>query len=277
MVTRKQRLMAALLGGASALLATTSVNAVPELQLDAEGGAYVSVPEETVFVAGDEFVIYALADKSKTDLADSYFLSISVVPQTGPTDIDFGSFDYKTNSTDPTEADTTIAVTADMTYGIPPLEGFIATKDGGDLGGHGIFDTFFLEIEFKFDASRTTTSYNSQDDPGGTAGGLDDSGDDLYYMPFSFDTSLLVDAFGVVDPVDLHFDLYSIKTKNNGDEDILKFAPFSHDAQTGPGPGPGGDTPPGGAPPFGGVPEPVTATLGVMAMGALSTTLRRRR
>ena len=41
----------------------------------------------------------------------------------------------------------------------------------------------------------------------------------------------------------------------------------------GSGPGPG----PGQIPPFGSVPEPVTATMGVMAIAALSTMLRRRR
>ena len=47
----------------------------------------------------------------------------------------------------------------------------------------------------------------------------------MYFAKFSVDKSLLDDAH------ELHFDLYS-ESVRNGDRDISKFAPFSHDAGT---------------------------------------------
>jgi hypothetical protein len=52
------------------------------------------------------------------------------------------------------------ATAANLSYGIPP---------GGDdnLGRHGIYQTYYHEVSFSFDATDTVTSYNVQDNAGG--------------------------------------------------------------------------------------------------------------
>lgn len=53
----------------------------------------------------------------------------------------------------------------------------------------------------------------------------------MHYYDFSFDVTALALA-----GYQLHFDLYKTGTGNGGtsDLDIVDFAPFSHDAQSGP-------------------------------------------
>src|SRR4030065_2113354 len=98
-----------------------------------------------------------------------------------------------------------------MRYGVPPYEAFIE-HDGGDLGRHGIFETYFYEFQFKFDSSKFITSkINVQD--GTTSSGK------LFLRQFLFYIDNLNSEY------QLHFDLYSTKLKY-GDYDINKFAPF---------------------------------------------------
>ncbi len=62
----------------------------------------------------------------------------------------------------------------------------------------------------------------------------------MYYAAFDMDVSGLAEGYG------LHFDLYNEKVKS-GDTDVVKFAPFSHDAAYAPASAP--------------VPEPATVFL----------------
>ncbi len=170
--------------------------AVPVLQLDIGGGYYDSA-SQTVIAADQEFNLYALMKTSnKTSLNDNYFLSISLYPRSieSPPP-NFGSFIFNGLTYSDPQA---------LQYGNPGLP------------DHGVFDTYFLTYEFNFNQLEQVGVYNVQDNPGQF--GNFSSGSGLYYAAFNIDTTNLNHNIA------LHFDLYN-------DE---KFAPFSHDAQSGP-------------------------------------------
>ncbi|MHB1307798.1 MAG: choice-of-anchor N protein [Limisphaerales bacterium] len=200
-------LTAACLG---AMAACQVANALPSLQLGITGGTYVGGTEQSTVANADQFTLNAYLDGAFD--GGTYYLSAALVPrqtQTTPPP-SLGSF---------TINGATILVTGDMTYGVPPLESNVAF-DNGDLGQHGIFETYFFELPFQFTQSQTTSKFNVADPlekPTGT----------MYYVPFQIDVSALPVGYGI------HFDLYDTVAKN-GDIDLLNgkgaFAPFSHDA-----------------------------------------------
>ena len=129
--------------------------AEPTLQLDILDGVY-DTNTETIVATSDQFTLYALLlPDQDTLLGDTFYISAALVPQTS-TSTDLGSFTFN---------GTTIDVTADMVYGVPPLEANLAF-DANDLSKHGIFPTYFAEFEFTFDPNNTATAYNTQDDAG---------------------------------------------------------------------------------------------------------------
>lgn len=212
-------------------------HAVPTLQLDIGGGTY-DWSSETMVANGSPFTLYALlTPDNDSGLGSTYYISAAVVPKFGPSGSNLGSFTFNA---------ATIDVTADMTYGVPPLH----DVDGGivdsqDLSDHGIFDTYFTEFAFQFDSALTTQTYDAQKNSGGLVG----TGTGSYYQAFSIDTS------GIDYPYVIHFDLYQtsatresilecVEWKNGKcktsqvigdmitDWDIIEKAPFSHDAQS---------------------------------------------
>jgi len=205
-----------------ACLHSLSALAVPLLQLDIDSGVYDASPtEESTITTASVFDLYALGKhtSNKFDLSETYHISAALTPKTNFSfpDDDFGSFEVSYTDASGATQNKVIQVTADMTFGIPPLEAnWDAAHDGGDLGSHDIYDTYFYELNFKFDAGSTVNSYNTEDDVAvsGT----------LLRETFSFDLTNLQIGY------DLHFDLYSNKVKGGGDFDIDNFAPFSHDA-----------------------------------------------
>jgi len=60
-----------------------------------------------------------------------------------------------------------------MTFGAAPMEQIETLQgfDSGDLGKHGVFETYFCEFQFQF-GTLVTGAYNSADDPGKTLGSV---------------------------------------------------------------------------------------------------------
>lgn len=191
-----------------------SASAIPTLQLDIEGGTYVGGDEESVMTSDPVFTLYAYgtpgSNVSSTDLlSGEYFLSIAISPKIDAA-MDLGSISVNGVSYD---------ATSDFTYGTPPLD---ATANPY-LGDHGIYDTYFLELSFMFDETMTAAAVNVQDDGGN---GPDTEGTGMFYIPFEIDMTNLAAGYN------LHFDLYNLKVKMDGDVTRDDFAPFSHDAGT---------------------------------------------
>ncbi len=197
--------------------------ACPSLQLDIAGGTY-SKPgdgqtKETIVAPADTFTLYAFLIPNRVNtLDDKYYISAALVPKTGREGQNLRWFSFN---------GTTINVTADMTYGIPPIETAITQlKDPGDLPPHGIYYTYFEEFEFRFNSDQDMTPYNTQD-RAINGGSIQTSGEGMYYVTFQVNVSGLEPGYII------HFDLYNTKiNKCNRDVDVSWFAPFSHDAES---------------------------------------------
>ena len=122
---------------------------------------------------------------------------------------------------------------------------------------HGAFDTYYVEFAFTF-SSLQCASYDAATALGDPS---THPGTGMYYQSFQIDVSSLLSSYSV------HFDLYdeAVKNKNHSS---LAYAPFTHDAQSGPGGDNGNSTP--------GVPDSGTtiALLGFALAGV--DQLRRR-
>jgi hypothetical protein len=205
----------------------SDASAVPMLQLDIAGG-YYDLDTETIIGVSDPFTLYAIltpsahatSDEIAALLADTYYISVALTPKIGPPGESLGSFEFD----GPTVVDGgTVDATADMTYGVPPLEANgTAVFDANDLSQHAIFETYFSQFAFTFDAANTALKYNTQDNPGGPT---PSAGGSAYFAAFDVDSTLLSSGY------DLHFDLYNTEVENGGDIDRDDFAPFSHDAE----------------------------------------------
>jgi len=204
--------------------------AVPTLQLDIVGGVY-DASTETIVSTGPAFTLAAILtpkqNASAADinalLADTYFISAALTPITD-SPANLGSFEFD---------EATINATADMEFGVPPLDDAFLSHDAQDLSKHSIFETAFTAFDFQFDAGDTTSRYNTADTPGGPMEGAG-----AFFATFDVDKSSLAPGYG------LHFDLYNTEIARirgprllSGpflpDIDVGIFAPFSHDAESG--------------------------------------------
>jgi len=197
---------------AALILIGTTARAEPALQLDILGGTY-DTATQTIFATSNSFTLYAYGLEGKINLADNFYLSMALVPQTSVGG-SYGSF--KIDSA-------TINVTGDMVYGTPPIETNLA-HDAGDLGQHSVFSTYFTEKNFSFSSGTYSQRYDTQTNTGAGPSTWT-SGNKMYYASF------VIDASGLAPGAGIHFDLYNEKAKY-GDTDVANFAPFSHDAQT---------------------------------------------
>ena len=255
----------------ASLLLTATAHAVPVLQIDIVGGSYDATAED--IVAPDaEFTLLALGTESgnvkEAELLtpDTYILSVALTPRMDENGVpNYGSFDWCTTSCYDGSGDkilanwSTVNVTADMVYGNPPIETVLTEqdKDAGDLSPHGIFETYFMEIDVAFVDGDRCTTYNSADTDSADCDGNTSGG--TLFDAISFDANNLDEGYG------LHFDLYNTKVgKGNtfpGDLDRDDFAPFSHDGRYG----------------CCGVPVPEPGTIGLLGIGLLGLGFARRR
>jgi hypothetical protein len=238
--------------------------AIPSLQLEIQGGFY-DPTTQTVIATSDSFRLYAyLIPAAGSLLTDTYFISAAIIPQTGPASAALGSFVFN---------GTTVNVTGDMVYGVPPIES-LQSFDAGDLARHGIYETYFSEFAFHFDPGNRANAYNTAELPG--QGPTSSPDGTMYFAAFDVNTAGLANGYAI------HFDLYNelfvtsrvcTGTGQNrtctstltGDIDANTFAPFSHDAQ---------------GPPSRRVPEPpslVLAGLGLVTVGLAMRKPRLRR
>lgn len=184
--------------------------AVPMLQLDIDNGVYVGGSEESTITYSDTFKLQALLTgqnaQHPADLSKNYYISIALTPKTTPPGGSYGTISF---------AGLTLDVTGDMVYGTPPVDSAYP-----DIGGHGIYDTYYYEYAFKFSALNTVPTYNVES-------GLSEPGTS-YIKEFDVDVSGLAAGYNI------HFDLYTYYLDQQGRKIIGKtdFAPFSHDAGT---------------------------------------------
>lgn len=230
--------------------------AIPTLQLDIAGGYYDEV-SETIMAPSNDFTLYALLTIGPDDtpekiaalLGDTYYLSVAVTPQVSAA-TDLGSFTLTSPApitpSIPVDGSDGYAVTDEMVYGYAPIDSDLTTKG---LAGHDIFQTYYLEFSFLFNAANfMTPSYDAQEkylDPNYVA----DSGTTAFLTAFNVNTANLSGDYA------LHFDLYSVDPEGK----IELFAPFSHDAQST------------------SVPEPATMLLLGTGLAGITGMMRRKR
>lgn len=223
----------------AAMLLCAPAHAVPKLQLDILGGTY-DTATQTIMASGNSFSLYAYY-WSTTLPTGNFYISAALMPPTA-TPGNYGSFTI--------DGGAPINVTSDMAYGTPPLELAMQAFDPGDLSKHGIFPGYFYEKSFTFSAANQSGVYNTQDH----AGWGPQSGTGMFYQKFDFNIAGLAPGLG------LHFDFYNESIKN-GDIDVNKFAPFSHDAQG----------------MVASIPEPETYAMLLAGLGLLGFAARRRK
>jgi hypothetical protein len=195
-------------------LTCMTANGAPVLQLGITNGSYDAVAGD-VITASNSFTLNAFGKSTggnAASLLTNYYVSIAVFAAEGLNPANFGSFSF---------GGTTYTL-IDMVFGNPPAE-TSAGHDGGDLGPHDLYDTWFTQHAFQFSDSNRTSAVNVENRPAFDP--LANPGTDFFYQSFNVDTQGLVAGYN------LHFDLFSTKLKR-GDVKIASHAPFSHDAST---------------------------------------------
>jgi len=236
----KNKTFSTIVIGAGLFVISNVASAIPTLQLDILGGTYCDDTcaeplNESVITSDTSFSLFAYANPDGKSTGPNaiteedvmgetnvqFYLSVALTPTTAD-GTGLGSFEINGITYD----------TSSLAYGNPPLDASLA-----DLPNHSIYDTLYAEIMVEFDPANLSCDYNVQDNPGigpqDPSGGCG-SGTTMYFSQFDVDMS------GLAAGIDLHFDLYAVDSLlTNGQQSLVDFAPFSHDAQTNRVPAPG--------------------------------------
>jgi hypothetical protein len=211
----KHMQIAKLLAAFSIVLAGISAEASPILQLGITNGSYDSGSND-VITTDDIFTLNAYGKAksgSAVSLGATYFISIAIMAEEALNPANFGSFMIGANT----------YTLADLVFGNPPFEADLG-KQGGDLGSHDVYDTWFLQYAFQFSGSDLTADVNVENTPAFDP--LANAGTDYYFKSFNVNTQGLFAGYN------LHFDLFDTVVNKKGDVTIGGHAPFSHDAST---------------------------------------------
>ena len=186
---------------------SSQVMAIPSLQLDIDSPTtYYDTADETVMTTNSAFTLQAYLDETNTyDPAGNYRVSVAITPKQDYPQVDVGSF----------EVDGEVFNIGNLFFGTPAVETYAISQG---IAPHGIFETYYAEIDVDFTTATSVAAYNVQDPtslvgPGG------------HTMLLS---TLEIDMSGLLTGLQLHFDLYQVDAAG----EIIDFAPFSHDAGT---------------------------------------------
>lgn len=204
------------------LLITSSGYAIPALQLGPEPGNsdwFYNTINQTWSLTGNSGNVFAYANAidgngsyawgTGTELREAY-LSIAATPKTNVTP----AFEVTVLN----DGGVTLIESG---VGSPPLADADDLKNH-DLSPHGVFDTYYEIYRFVFDG---TVDQIHDTQPGGT--GTGNGYMEMFNITIDF---LAADIEGI------HFDLFTINDPGNDDygdgsgDQVLAFAPFSHDA-----------------------------------------------
>jgi hypothetical protein len=229
----------------------SSADAAPVLQLDILNGRY-NETTRTIVAREGEFTLLALLTPDATMepnintwLNEVFYIAAAVTPRVYEPGQDLGSFTFDgadltgQHPATTTSPGGTVRVTADMVYGVPPVEPNGTSYDPGDLEQNdGIYNTYFTEFQFRFNALNQTSTWDSQlgylDGPQTTI----PTGTGSYYAAFTVNTADLAPTHAI------HFDSYSTRVRNCAplgsctDEDLKLQTDSNHDAQSAPVPEP---------------------------------------
>lgn len=186
----------------------------PELQLGISYGLY-DPSSETVVTSEDEFTVNAFGlaqGEPAVTPEETVYLSVAVTADPGLDLRDFGAFVFNG----------VVYTSSALVFGVPPEETNMGPDDN-DLSTHGHYPAMFLQHAFKFSAANLTADINTRTNPG--------------YLPTLNGTDYFFNSFqvkvtGLNAGYNLHFDLYTTKKDLDGDVDINRSAPFTHDAET---------------------------------------------
>jgi hypothetical protein len=204
----KKQLTSGLIG-ALALIFSSSVLAIPTLQLYTDSAVYDDTTE--TWVTGDSsFTLQALATNEGSGQGTGS------VPLTDTTQV-FLSIALA-SGVDPSSGSVTVngmSIT-DYVFGIPP-EGLDPSPPNSDqLPSHGIYDTYFAEYSFFLDESCLLCVSDMQ------PGADDTTAKDGWVN----NLAVSISGFDLV-----HFDLYTKTWDEANYASVDHFAPFSHDAE----------------------------------------------
>lgn len=191
------------------LLIGNTASAINFLQLDIVGGSYDSGPETTIGNSAGTLVALINPTKSKYNVANDYFITLSINPKTtsyaGP---GLGS-----------SAGNSFSLASGGTGGSLSYSGTTAPYSQVNHG-EAFPSDYWTFGAFRPDLTETVPTYNVQ--TGATAPGT------LLAVYFDYDFSSIIGNFGVEG---IHFDLYA-----ELDGKFVDKAPFSHDASAVPEP-----------------------------------------